>query len=141
MAQPEPGLKKVTCVSAKNLGVGPNRHGPNPTSPLDSDDHINSFSYLPSIVSGAVRGPARGRLPSEPASFSARADRPVTDQANPATAPAGSPIVRWYAWRGQHQARVPCIVRENRTYDQILGDVGRGDGDPKLELFGPKVTP
>ena len=25
------------------------------------------------------------------------------------------------------------IVRENRTYDQILGDDPRGDGDPKLD--------
>jgi hypothetical protein len=33
------------------------------------------------------------------------------------------------------------IVKENRTYDQILGDLGRGDGDPKLELFNSDVTP
>jgi hypothetical protein len=32
-------------------------------------------------------------------------------------------------------------VRENRTYDQILGDDARGDGDPKLALFGGDVTP
>src|SRR6185503_4491928 len=30
---------------------------------------------------------------------------------------------------------------ENRTYDQILGDLGRGNGDPKLTLFGESVTP
>ncbi len=28
------------------------------------------------------------------------------------------------------------IVRENRTYDQILGDVAAGDGDPSLAVFG-----
>jgi YVTN family beta-propeller protein len=28
------------------------------------------------------------------------------------------------------------IVRENRTYDQILGDVAAGNGDPKLAVFG-----
>jgi hypothetical protein len=33
------------------------------------------------------------------------------------------------------------VVKENRTYDQILGDLGRGDGDPKLELFNSDVTP
>jgi hypothetical protein len=33
------------------------------------------------------------------------------------------------------------IVRENRTYDQVLGDVGRGNGDPQLTLFGEQVTP
>ncbi len=29
------------------------------------------------------------------------------------------------------------IIRENRTYDQILGDVAKGNGDPSLAVFGP----
>jgi len=33
------------------------------------------------------------------------------------------------------------IIRENRTYDQILGDVAAGNGDPKLAVFGGKDTP
>ena len=33
------------------------------------------------------------------------------------------------------------IVRENRTYDQVLGDVAAGDGDPSLAVFGDKSTP
>lgn len=33
------------------------------------------------------------------------------------------------------------IIRENRTYDQVLGDVREGNGDPALTLFGQKVTP
>jgi YVTN family beta-propeller protein len=33
------------------------------------------------------------------------------------------------------------IVKENRTYDQVLGDLDRGNGDPKLALFGAAVTP
>ncbi|WP_287131238.1 alkaline phosphatase family protein [Candidatus Cyanaurora vandensis] len=33
------------------------------------------------------------------------------------------------------------IVKENRTYDQVLGDLGRGNGDPSLTLFGRNVTP
>jgi YVTN family beta-propeller protein len=32
------------------------------------------------------------------------------------------------------------IVKENRTYDQILGDVKGADGDPALVQFGPDVT-
>src|SRR4029079_17734489 len=31
--------------------------------------------------------------------------------------------------------------RENRTYDQVLGDLPRGNGDPSLTLFGEQVTP
>jgi len=33
------------------------------------------------------------------------------------------------------------IIKENRTYDQVLGDLGRGNGDPKLTLFGEEVSP
>ncbi|HET6275099.1 MAG TPA: PQQ-binding-like beta-propeller repeat protein, partial [Candidatus Cybelea sp.] len=33
------------------------------------------------------------------------------------------------------------ILKENRTYDQILGDMPQGNGDPKLVYFGARVTP
>lgn len=33
------------------------------------------------------------------------------------------------------------IIKENRTYDQVLGDMGKGNGDPKLTLYGRDVTP
>ncbi len=33
------------------------------------------------------------------------------------------------------------IIRENRTYDQVLGDVKKGNGDAALCTFGQKVTP
>ncbi|MGC2698177.1 MAG: bifunctional YncE family protein/alkaline phosphatase family protein [Candidatus Angelobacter sp.] len=33
------------------------------------------------------------------------------------------------------------IVKENRTYDQILGDLEKGDGDPRLNLFPEELTP
>ncbi|WP_269854504.1 bifunctional YncE family protein/alkaline phosphatase family protein [Streptomyces sp. RPT161] len=33
------------------------------------------------------------------------------------------------------------IDKENRTYDQVLGDIGKGDSDPSLAQFGSRVTP
>ncbi len=36
---------------------------------------------------------------------------------------------------------VVYIVKENRTYDQILGDVPGGNGDPSRVIFGRDVTP
>jgi YVTN family beta-propeller protein len=33
------------------------------------------------------------------------------------------------------------IIKENRTYDQVLGDVSKGNGDTSLVLFGEKITP
>ena len=36
---------------------------------------------------------------------------------------------------------VVYIIRENRTYDQVLGDVEKGNGDKDLCVFGARVTP
>jgi sugar lactone lactonase YvrE len=33
------------------------------------------------------------------------------------------------------------IIKENRTYDQVLGDMPEGNGDPNLALFGEKISP
>jgi DNA-binding beta-propeller fold protein YncE len=33
------------------------------------------------------------------------------------------------------------IIKENRTYDQVLGDLKVGDGDPSLTMYGEDVTP
>ncbi len=36
---------------------------------------------------------------------------------------------------------VILLMKENRTYDQVLGDMKEGNGDPNLVLFGEKITP
>jgi YVTN family beta-propeller protein len=36
---------------------------------------------------------------------------------------------------------VVYIIKENRTYDQVLGDMSKGNSDPSLVLFGNDVTP
>jgi len=36
---------------------------------------------------------------------------------------------------------VVYIIKENRTYDQVLGDLEAGNGDPALCIFGERVTP
>jgi DNA-binding beta-propeller fold protein YncE len=33
------------------------------------------------------------------------------------------------------------VIKENRTYDQILGDLKVGDGDPSLTMYGSDITP
>ena len=33
------------------------------------------------------------------------------------------------------------ILKENRTYDQIFGDLPVGDGDPSLTMYGADITP
>jgi YVTN family beta-propeller protein len=36
---------------------------------------------------------------------------------------------------------VVYVIKENRTYDQVFGDIKESDGDPKLCIFGEKFTP
>src|SRR5438046_3168116 len=36
---------------------------------------------------------------------------------------------------------VVYIIRENRTYDQVLGDLPQGNGDPRLTIFNDSITP
>ncbi|HWT06527.1 MAG TPA: bifunctional YncE family protein/alkaline phosphatase family protein, partial [Xanthomonadales bacterium] len=48
-----------------------------------------------------------------------------------------SAIVR----RGGPIRHVVYVIKENRSYDQVLGDVAGADGDPSLVLFGATVTP
>ncbi len=33
------------------------------------------------------------------------------------------------------------VIKENRTYDQVLGDMKKGNGEPRLVLFGEHITP
>jgi len=52
----------------------------------------------------------------------------------------GSPIPRK---RGESSPikHVFYIIKENRTYDQVLGDVPQGNGDTSLCIFGNTITP
>ncbi|MBX3426636.1 MAG: phosphoesterase [Pirellulales bacterium] len=36
---------------------------------------------------------------------------------------------------------VVYVIKENRTYDQVLGDLPQGNGDPQLCVFGRRITP
>jgi YVTN family beta-propeller protein len=58
----------------------------------------------------------------------------------PANPPVASPIPRQVGEPSPIK-HVFYIIRENRTYDQVLGDLPIGNGDPTLTLFGEEVTP
>jgi hypothetical protein len=57
---------------------------------------------------------------------------PVREPGNPIPASVGQPSPIRY---------VIYIIRENRTYDQVLGDMPQGNGDPSLCLFPEAITP
>ena len=58
----------------------------------------------------------------------------------PRGAPADSPIPRKVGEPSPIR-HVFYVIRENRTYDQVLGDLEKGNGDSNLALFGEDVTP
>ncbi len=135
----------LVYVAAEGMGIGPNPKGPNPT--LASDPIFWAFSpNAPSFnvfggfqyAAKMVRGRA-GILPL-PDDAEVRALTPAASRqlipTNAQAAPPGSPL------RADGPIKhVFFLVRENRTYDQLLGDVPAGNGDPKLTVFGKDVTP
>src|SRR4051794_24985154 len=131
----DPRCMKVLYVSSKGLGTGPNPDGPRPDRPEDSDDNINKTQYLPLLNDGQAGVgdfPTARTLPG----LTATAERQIVPTNRVATPPADTPL------RPDGPIKhVFYVVRENRTYDQVLGDLGRGDGDPKLAIFGAQVTP
>ncbi len=56
----------------------------------------------------------------------------VADQGNPIPMKLGDKSPIKYVF---------YVIKENRTYDQVLGDVEKGNGDTSLVLFGKKYTP
>jgi YVTN family beta-propeller protein len=57
---------------------------------------------------------------------------PVNPRATPVAVPvhAGEPSLIKHVW---------LVIKENRTYDQMLGDVAQGNGDPSLAVFASAV--
>src|SRR5262249_3109201 len=67
---------------------------------------------------------------------------PYTDaaRARPVGVPVGSPIPQTVGASSPIK-HVFYVIRENRTYDQVLGDLAEGNGDSRLAIFGRDVTP
>ncbi|MGE5419954.1 MAG: bifunctional YncE family protein/alkaline phosphatase family protein [Chloroflexota bacterium] len=55
-------------------------------------------------------------------------------------APAGNPVPAMVGAPSPIKY-VFYVIKENRTYDQVLGDMKEGNGDPNLVLFGENITP
>lgn len=118
-------------IVANTKGIG-SRNQRSDRKGYNSHDHTGSVSFI------AV--PTRKELDSKhspqvernnalrrTSAAKARKSRPV-----PVPLQTGAPSVFKH---------VLYIIKENRTYDQIFGDLPQGDGDPSLVLFGREVTP
>ncbi len=111
-------------VSAK--GVRPRR--PNPNGPQPDSARPGGPDYVLTQLQGAVGVLPRAAIDTGLAAWT----RAVL---------AGSPLAAPAAGVALPIRHVFYVVRENRSYDQVMGDLGRGDGDPALTLFGRDVTP
>ncbi len=65
---------------------------------------------------------------------------PVPAQANSARIFSPQPIPQ-RSGEASLIEHVLLIVKENRSYDQVFGDIEKGNGDPSLVMFGRDVTP
>ena len=136
---------EIAWVSAAGVPAGPNPAGPVTTSPNDpifwafnriapTTDVFAGTQYLPTMIRGTA---GFLEVPSDEvlATLSRQADAPLDTASIPA-APANTPL------RADGPIKhVFFIVRENRSYDQILGDLPIGNGDPSLSVFPQRVTP
>ncbi len=132
-----PNGKQLYVGVGKGLGF---RGNPTATGLIhrNEPDAAHPFDYIGALLGGAV---SIVDVPSETelATMTARVRANNAPHARAPQARAHSASVRATAFRAIDH--VVYIIRENRTYDQVLGDLGRGNGDPNLTLFGADVTP
>ena len=132
------GEKAIYVTNGKGLGSKSNVQGPNP---LLNKRNVTE-QYIGGLYTGAV-----SRIPMPTPEIMAEYTRqaklcsPLKEDGSPnGVRPVDSPIPGKV---GNPSPIKYCIyiIKENRTYDQVFGDVKRGNGAPNLCLFGEKVTP
>jgi len=127
--------RTLYVANGKGTGAGANPQGP--TAP-----DAKPGQYIAALLVGSV-----SRIPVPDSATLRRytrqvlADSPYRDELLARVPwPARSPIPR-AAGDSSPIRHVVYVIRENRTYDQVLGDDPRGNGDPRLAIFGDTVTP
>ena len=123
-------------ANAKGSGSRPNaKDGPNPLKPVKGGA-AGLVQRMPGSVS-IVSVPN----PNELAALTDRAyanRKPAARGLSPARASTVVPATQGAPSPIRH---VVYVIRENRTYDQVFGDLPKGNGDPSLVLFGRDLTP
>lgn len=142
-----PDGKRLFIGSGKGLGTGPNPVTELPINPVTA----TGFPYIATLLSGLI---ATVDMPDDTrlAAYTRQviANTPYRDEHldRPASAPRpGTNPIPSRLGDPSPIKHILYIIKENRTYDQVLGDFRdhtgkpRGKGDPNLTLFGEDVTP
>ena len=139
--------KSLFVGSAKGLASYSNERGPNsplvhreaPNAPVERDAHVARLQR------GSVSVISLSNLKQEIPGYTRQsmANSPYNDEmlARARPSASGPSIVPREVGAGSPIKHVIYIIKENRTYDQVLGDLPQGNGDPRLCIFGRKVTP
>ncbi|MBR7720886.1 bifunctional YncE family protein/alkaline phosphatase family protein [Hymenobacter properus] len=129
---------QLLVVNGKGSTSLPNPNGPNPVRDVGE----KGAGYIGGLLKSSL---SRLPLPDEKAmaAYSAQvyANTPFSKsrEASPEV-PAGNPVPQRVGEKSPIK-HVFYIIKENRTYDQVLGDLPAGNGDASLCLFPEKVTP
>ena len=133
----DPEGKRVLVLSGKGLAGAANPRGPTPVAP-NADQQ-----YIAGLLNGALSildAPDAKALAAMTARVFAISAYNEGRRLEPPGRPEGSPIPGRVGDPSPIK-HVFYVIRENRTYDQVLGDLPQGNGDPNLTLFGEDVTP
>lgn len=138
-----PDGKTLLVANGKGVISKPNRNGPQAgrEAPAGVREYIagllqGTVSVIPLPAKGEKFIEAMAKHTERAHKCSPKPTGPAAtikrDRQNPIPARVGgkSPI--------QH---VIYVIKENRTYDQVLGDMKEGNGDPSICLFPESITP
>lgn len=137
---------QLVVLNGKGLGSHPNRNGPVPTEPnrpLYEGGPVISPGYVAHIQTGTVAfiPPVTGDA-LQSYSDTVQRNSPYRDEM--IYEPITDEQTAFFSRTEGHPSpieHVIYIIKENRTYDQVLGDIEKGNGDKSLVLFGENVTP
>ncbi len=140
---------KIFVTNGKGFSSFPNPKGPNPIAKKQAVTYQKSDNVTPEKVQ-YIGGLMKGTLsiidePNNAAlailSKKVYENTPYSkDKELNASGEIGNPIPIKVGDKSPIK-HVFYILKENRTYDQVLGDVKEGNGDTSLVLFGERITP
>jgi YVTN family beta-propeller protein len=135
----DPTGSRLFVANAKGLGAGPNPGGPVP----GKDPESGPDQYIGSMINGtlSIIDAPRTAAQLRPLTEKVIANDGFADRAAVRGAGAPQHVVPRVVGAPSPIKHAIYIVNENRTYDQVLGDLKGANGDPRLTLFGPAVTP